>query len=44
MKAGRLVLIIVAVALTSFATGWAFKAYLKPDAVIDYVNQRFFCN
>ncbi len=44
MKAGRLVLIIVAVALASFAAGWAFKGYLKPEAVIDYVNQRFFCN
>ena len=44
MKATRLVLIVVGVALASFAAGWAFKAYLKPEAVIDYVNQRFFCN
>ena len=44
MKATRLVLIILGVALASFAAGWAFKAYLMPEAVIDYVNQRFFCN
>lgn len=44
MKAARLLLIVAGVALASFAAGWAFKAYLKPEAVIDYVNQRFFCN
>lgn len=44
MKAARLVLIVVGVALAAFAAGWAFRAYLKPEAVIDYVNQRFFCN
>lgn len=44
MKAGRFILIVVGVSLASFAAGWAFKAYLKPEAVIDYVNQRFFCN
>lgn len=44
MKASRLALIVVAIALASFAMGWAFKAYLKPEAVIDYVNQRFLCN
>ena len=35
---------VLSAALASFAAGWAFKAYLKPEAVIDYVNQRFFCN
>lgn len=44
MKAARLALIVAGVAAASFAAGWAFKAYLKPEAVIDYVNQRFFCN
>ena len=44
MKAARIVLIVAGVALASFATAWPFKAYLKPEAVIDYVNQRFFCN
>ena len=24
--------------------GWVFRAYLAPEAVIDYVNQKFFCN
>ena len=43
MKAARLALIVIGVALASFAAGWAFNAYLKPEAVIDYVNQRFFC-
>ncbi len=44
MKATRIALIVAAVALASFAAGWAFKAYLAPEAVIDYVNQKFFCN
>ena len=44
MKASRLILIVVVVAAAAFAAGWAFKGYLKPEAVIDYVNQRFFCN
>ncbi len=44
MKAARLALIVVGVALAAFAMGWAFRAYLAPDAVIDYANQRFFCN
>ncbi|BBO19503.1 MAG: hypothetical protein AMXMBFR31_01000 [Candidatus Desulfobacillus denitrificans] len=44
MKATRIALIVAAVALASFAAGWAFKGYLKPEAVIDYVNQKFFCN
>ena len=44
MKASRLILLILAVALAAFVTGWAFRAYLAPEAVIDYVNQRFFCN
>lgn len=44
MKAARFILIVLGVALAAFAAGWAFKAYLAPEAVIDYVNQRFFCN
>ena len=44
MKATRLVLIVLGVALAAFSAGWAFKAYLSPDAVIDVANQRFFCN
>lgn len=44
MKATRLVLIVLGVALAAFVTGWAFRAYLAPEAVIDYVNQKFFCN
>lgn len=44
MKATRIVLLVAGVALAAFAAGWAFKAYLRPEAVIDYVNQRFFCN
>jgi hypothetical protein len=44
MKAARLVLVVVAVAIAAFAAGWAFKGYLRPDAVIDFANQRFFCN
>jgi hypothetical protein len=44
MKSTHLALIVLGVALAAFAVGWAFKAYLKPEAVIDYANQRFFCN
>jgi len=44
MKASRIILIMFGVAAVAFVSGWAFKAYLKPEAVIDYVNQRFFCN
>lgn len=44
MKATRLVLIVTAAAVAAFVAGWAFRAYLSPEAVIDYVNQRFFCN
>lgn len=44
MKAARFLLILAGVALAAFVTGWAFRAYLAPEAVIDYVNQRFFCN
>lgn len=44
MSTSRLLLILIGVALAAFAAGWAFKGYLAPEAVIDYVNQRFFCN
>lgn len=44
MKTARLLLIIAGVALAAFITGWAFRAYLAPEAAIDYINQRFFCN
>ena len=44
MKAARLLLILIGVALAAFAAGWAFKGYLAPGAVIDFANQRFFCN
>ena len=44
MKATRIALIVAGLALAAFAAGWAFKAYLAPEAVIDYVNQKFFCN
>ncbi len=44
MKAARFILIILGVAAAAFAAGWAFNGYLKPEAVIDSVNQRFFCN
>jgi len=43
MKAGRRVLIVLAVALAVAITAWAFLAYLAPESVINYVNQRFFC-
>lgn len=44
MKTTRLLLILLGVALAAFLLGWAFRAYLAPVAVVDYVNQRLFCN
>jgi len=44
MKTTRLILVVIGVALAAFAAGWAFQGYLKPEAAIDYINQRFFCN
>ncbi|CAG0950406.1 hypothetical protein RHDC1_00156 [Rhodocyclaceae bacterium] len=44
MSTSRLLLILIGVALAAFAAGWAFKGYLAPGAVIDFANQRFFCN
>jgi hypothetical protein len=44
MKAGRLILTVLAAALVVLAAVWGFLAYLAPEAVIDYVNQRFFCD
>ena len=44
MSTSRLLLILIGVALAAFAAGWAFKGYLAPEAVVDFANQRFFCN
>jgi len=44
MKTVRLAFIIAAAAVAAFVAGWAFRAYLAPEAVIDFLNQRFFCN
>ena len=44
MKAARIALIVGGVAVAAFAAGWAFKGYLAPEAVVDFANQRFFCN
>ena len=44
MSTARLPLILIGVALAAPAAGWAFKGYLAPGAVIDFANQRFFCN
>ena len=44
MKSTRILLIVLGVALASFAAGWAFQGYHKPEAAIDYINQRYFCN
>jgi len=44
MKRVRLLLLIALTALAAFATGWAFRAYLQPDAVVDFTNRVFLCN
>lgn len=43
MKITRVILIVAGVALAAFAAGWAFRAYLAPDAVVDFANRIFFC-
>lgn len=44
MKRGRLLLFIAVTALAAFATGWAFRAYLQPDAAVNLANRVFLCN
>ncbi|MDT3737589.1 MAG: hypothetical protein ROZ00_15275 [Denitratisoma sp.] len=44
MKATRLLLILAAVAIAAFVSGWAFRAYLQPEAVVDFANRILFCN
>jgi hypothetical protein len=44
MKTGRRALLIFALLILALVTGWGFRAYLAPEAVVDYVNQRFFCD
>lgn len=44
MKSLRFALVVLAVALAAFAAGWAFRAYLAPEAVLDLANRVFFCN
>ena len=43
MKATRLLLIVLGVAAAAFVSGWAFRAYLQPEAVVDLANRIFFC-
>jgi hypothetical protein len=43
MRRLKLVLALFAVALAAFAAGWAFHAYLAPEAVADLANRVFFC-
>ncbi len=44
MKTVRLLLLIALTALLAFATGWAFRAYLQPDAAVNLANRVFLCN
>ena len=43
MKSTRIILVMLGVAAAAFGTGWAFRAYLQPDAVIDLANRIFMC-
>lgn len=43
MKASRIILIMLGVAAAAFVSGWAFRAYLQPEAVVDLANRIFFC-
>lgn len=42
MRRKSLVRIVVALALV-FGTGWAFRGYLEPAAVVDFANRLNFC-
>ncbi len=44
MKPLRLALIVGAAAIAAFVSGWAFRAYLQPEAVVDFANRILFCN
>jgi hypothetical protein len=44
MKTWRPILIVALAAAAAFAAGWAYQAYLSPDAVIDLANQKLMCN
>lgn len=44
MKPLRLVMAVAAIAVAAFVSGWAFRAYLQPEAVVDFANRIFFCN
>lgn len=44
MKPARLILLVLLTASFAFATGWAFRAYLQPDAVVGFANRILFCN
>ena len=44
MKTWRLALALLLVAAAAFAGGWAYQAYLSPDAVLDLANRQVFCN
>lgn len=43
MNSARIILVMLGVAAAAFAAGWAFRAYLAPDAVVDFANRIFFC-
>lgn len=44
MKPWQVALGVVLLAAAAFVAGWAFRAYLSPEAVIDFANRQFFCN
>ncbi len=44
MKPLRLLLLALLIAAGAFATGWAFRAYLQPDAAVNLANRAFLCN
>lgn len=44
MKIRRVALAAALMAAVAFAAGWAFSAYLGPDAVVDFANRVLFCN
>lgn len=44
MRTWRTAVGIALLAAAVFAAGWAFRAYLSPEAVVDFANGILLCN
>lgn len=44
MRGWRLLAALTAAALLAFAAGWAFRAYLSPQAALEFGSRLMLCN